>query len=524
MTCRRCGHEFRVDLAGVVSNEETQAEASEPKMEAPIGAPMPPEVKSAESGLDWSQAETAIVDLADDPSASQPVEIGLGDGPTQITDRIQSRAIPPPDAFEEADSSGDATTAIAEFDAMEETSLDLSESADLAEPRSGGGDDPEDPFGDGLSDLSQVIPASGAGADGVSPADGVVSDELLAARDQARGGTVADDELASVLDDERSALANRDYDDDLTGAQPAERSAEIGSGLYDNSDLSPAHRAFETGKVSLRDLGGTFKRQPTFAKLGFGLALAALVALTALITRLLGPSSPEPRFVTQTVELRSGPAEGDAYRSVATLAAGTPVTVYGASAEYALVRDALGRAGYIEGQALAVEPPQPKPDQAFAGCRQAPVDPDLTACQVRAGAQLERCKEGCDSESCQRGCDNRFSECMAGCDTRLVVLDPLPIDDEPLEPETTAAAADPDIDSDAGDDADPVEDPVESEAESSAADGDEASAAASQAADAEQPNKAAVSPKVGAQAKVAAQPNKRKRRASKKKRKRRKRR
>lgn len=524
MTCRRCSHEFRVDLAGVVSNEETQAEASEPKMEAPIGAPMPPEAKSAESGLDWSQGETAVVDLADDPAASEPVETSLGDGPTQITDRIQSRAIPPPDAFDEVESSGDATTAIAEFGAMEETSLGFSESADLAEPSSGPGEAPEDPFGDGLSDLSQVIPASGTGADGVSPADDVVSDELLEARDKARGGTVADDELAAVLDDERSSLANRDYDDDLTGAQPAERPAEISSGLYDNSDLSPAHRAFETGKVSLRDLGGTFKRQPTFAKLGFGLALIAVVALTALITRLLGPSSPEPRFVTQAVELRSGPAAGDAYRSVATLAVGTPVTVYGASAEYALVRDALGRAGYIEGQALAVEPPQPKPDQAFAGCRQAPVDPDLTACQVRAGAQLERCKDGCDSTGCQRGCDNRFSDCMAGCDTRLVVLDPLPVDDEPSEPDPTAAVADPD----AGGDTDSVDEMAESEGESVVEDGDEASAATSdatsEAADAKQPDKAAVSPKVGAQAKAASQLTKRKRRANKKKRKRRKRR
>lgn len=409
--CRRCNHKFNVDLNGVHTEEpETDAAPVSRPIEPPTGTP-PPSVPSIEAddsdNLDDAfELLTDAVELSGDSVelsneavelSIEPVEIALVDhgveGSKSEDDgdgRIALNDVPTPNLDHVAHPQGVATRSPPdELDGVHDSPGDRG--LELL---------PDTQWPDQDTKLTAPRSAPIACAEPkVRQSDGWGS-----------GSRPASDIRHSIGSQE--SWPDRRHSASMSA-----------SGIRSASPVNPARQAFETGKVSLRDLRGTFRRQPTAAKAGWFALVVGLLAGSSLLTYFLSPTGPSRHYLTRTVELRSGPAEGDGYSTVAELEAGIEVTAYEIGEHYTLVRDALGRAGYVQSQTLTTTAPKIAAGQKFVACRQAPIDGDLAACQARASAQLDRCQEQCRDAGCPRDCESRFSDCMAGCDTRLVVLE-----------------------------------------------------------------------------------------------------
>ncbi|MEL6543158.1 MAG: hypothetical protein AAFQ82_00940, partial [Myxococcota bacterium] len=230
----------------------------------------------------------------------------------------------------------------------------------------------------------------------------------------------------------------RDFDDDLTGVQqalpPVPKKPATGTS---------AGALLSAGGAALKELGAVVGRQPLPLKVAGGLAVFTMLLLVALIASGMGPSGPEERWTEFRVTLRTGPGAGDGYSRIDYLPRGSTVTAFESSANFTLIRDAYGRAGYVANESLVDSPPVPRPDEPFADCRQSPLEEKLDACQERARGQLERCESACDDSAkpCVDGCATQFTDCMAGCDTRLVVVEEAPKVAEAESPTVAEAPA-----------------------------------------------------------------------------------
>ncbi|MEO1174805.1 MAG: hypothetical protein AAFX94_22540, partial [Myxococcota bacterium] len=296
--------------------------------------------------------------------------------------------------------------------------------------------------------------AERAPQDALGPIESVAGpnagDEALAiAREASRGGTVGIDDMDAEL--ARGAEADRDFDDDLTGIHPSEQSIPAGSfetmavPTGGEGDASPMGRAVRGARASAGEVGQAFMASSMGVKAGVGLAALTLIVVTWLIASSLGPSGPSAMFIGRQIDLRTGPGLGDGYDVVAVLPAGTEVTAYEAATSFTLVRDSFGRVGFVANESLVAEAPIPNPAQPFAGCRQSPIEATHEVCEARAQAQFERCETGCEGdEKCNGMCSSRRIDCLAGCDTRLVVVKPqkvAEVEPEPDPPEPVSEAS-----------------------------------------------------------------------------------
>jgi len=156
------------------------------------------------------------------------------------------------------------------------------------------------------------------------------------------------------------------------------------------------------------------------AALGGGLALvlAGIVLLAVLSSR----SGVRQAFVIDAQPLFAGPMAGDAYPQLATKQRGDRVELYGTFGEFSLVRDTVGRAGYVLTRGLRDAPPPSVPGQAFADCERAPIEASSERCQHRAQEQFDSCRKACSSlseePSCLEHCQQRFANCATTCEGR----------------------------------------------------------------------------------------------------------
>ncbi len=465
VVCRRCRHEFRVNLDGVIEPAASADDAEATTADA---------AGSASGGSGIESSETMIMDTS---SLSAPGITAAGlpdDGSTAVShgfaDDGETRAdLPAIESIPPADGFGDTSTDVAPgLDALESggpfpSSMDFSptggdtmalEAVGQPEPPPadflGGETEAIETHGVGLTDLPDAgvpdlesVPggpdpsagplaspepfeaseASEPHQDPLAPEAAGVSPELLQARDEARGGTVADDELPADLG--LPPASHEDFDDDLTGVSEALPS-EGHTPSTGAKTKQRAQRAFATAQHSAQEMAAVFMKQPLGVRIATGLAILTLIVIATVIVTSFGPRGPYAQWVKFDVSLRTGPGVGDGYSRIDSLPKGAEVTAYEATTNFMLVRDAFGRVGYVTKESLGDVPPVPDPKEPFADCRQSPIETNLEPCQTRARSQLDRCEAGCDGKPCIDGCATQFTDCMAGCETRLVVVEEAP--------------------------------------------------------------------------------------------------
>jgi predicted Zn finger-like uncharacterized protein len=152
------------------------------------------------------------------------------------------------------------------------------------------------------------------------------------------------------------------------------------------------------------------------------LAAAVVVPLVLLAGGLIASLGAEQTalYVADTQPLWGGPLAGEAYQQLKVLERGARVEVFAEHGEFALVTDAMGRAGYLRTAALLDEQPAAAPELPFADCARAPVELSIERCQSRAQEQFDSCRGVCgkeaDEPSCAGHCQERFGDCMRACE------------------------------------------------------------------------------------------------------------
>ncbi len=194
-------------------------------------------------------------------------------------------------------------------------------------------------------------------------------------------------------------------------------------------------RAFLTG---LRDF---LKDWPLSMKIAAVASLVLVLAGAVLLMVFLLQAPSKLAFVSDRQPLWVGPLAGETYTQLDAVERGQGVQVFDVVGEFAMVRDQLGRAGYVRVVALKPEAPPPVPGQPFVDCRRAPIEDSIERCQGRSQEQFEACRGACAGAaeaSCLDHCQKRFNECMRTCEGELTSLRE-PVVAEPKAPEAGVA-------------------------------------------------------------------------------------
>jgi hypothetical protein len=168
------------------------------------------------------------------------------------------------------------------------------------------------------------------------------------------------------------------------------------------------------------ELVGYLRRAPVGIKLvAVSVILVPVAVGVALLWALFSSGRPIV-YSTDSQPLIGGPIAADAYPQLGAVARGGRLEVLDRGEETTLVRDSLGRVGYVRSKSLRERPPPAVPAHPFADCARAPVESSLERCQGRAQDQLESCRSFCASDtedpSCLEHCQKRFSDCLALCE------------------------------------------------------------------------------------------------------------
>ncbi len=148
---------------------------------------------------------------------------------------------------------------------------------------------------------------------------------------------------------------------------------------------------------------------------------AALVVLLGVLGLMAGLSSEHTiAYVSEAQPLWVGPLASEAYPQLKAVERGARVEVFAEAGDFALVRDALGRAGHVRRADLLDEAPAAAPGLPFADCARAPIESSIERCQSRAQGQFDSCRVTCakeaDEASCLEHCQSRFGDCMRVCE------------------------------------------------------------------------------------------------------------
>ncbi|MEL6543205.1 MAG: hypothetical protein AAFQ82_01185, partial [Myxococcota bacterium] len=277
VVCRRCRYEFHVNLEGVVDSgagSESDESAAQPEPAAGDSlfednktAIMKPGDLSPGPDDEPTVAASALTmdeaTRADEQPEAIPASDGFGETHTDVAPGLAAR-------FEAGDFDGKTEaftfeeTAASSADELSFPSEIPAEMDSQADDFLSGETQAVVPPTDGLVDL-ESFPGASDPRDGDEldndgfpdepPVPEGIAPELLEARDQARGGTVADDELADSL--AHPGGDERDFDDDLTGVQqalpPVPKRPATGAS---------AGALLSAGGTALKELGAVVGRQP----------------------------------------------------------------------------------------------------------------------------------------------------------------------------------------------------------------------------------------------------------------------
>ncbi len=180
----------------------------------------------------------------------------------------------------------------------------------------------------------------------------------------------------------------------------------------------------------------------------WGLPLFVMVAGVALVVWSATGVDTQVGYLDERLALHAGPGDESIYPKVAQLERGDEVLVFagGDVGDYVMVRDVMGRAGFLPRAFVSPHRPASMPALPFAGCRQAPIERDPDRCRARAEAQLKSCRGICaadDNETaCLEHCQRQFATCLRGCAGEATPPGPALRLEEPPPPAKDASAGD----------------------------------------------------------------------------------
>ncbi len=241
-------------------------------------------------------------------------------------------------------------------------------------------------------------------------------------------------------------------------AEPAAPLASATASLGDEDEddielLRPPPKPFPRAQAG--ELGAALWDYAKSQRPPVKVALAALAAVAVTLVGLLlwAAFSPQvhPAYVAEATPLctiQEQDCQGD------KLVRGNRVDVFAEMGAFALVRDMLGRAGYVRMKALQQSAPPSVLGLPFVDCQRAAFDPNGTLCQERGNEQLELCNDACgkavDEENCRGDCRKLHFECRAICGGQLKPAAPAAqAADEPQPAAEPAAEAAPEPAADA---------------------------------------------------------------------------
>jgi uncharacterized protein YgiM (DUF1202 family) len=134
-------------------------------------------------------------------------------------------------------------------------------------------------------------------------------------------------------------------------------------------------------------------------------------------------SGTEVAFVDANETLVSGPGESGEYARLATIERGEEVLVFdsGSVGDFVLVRDLMGRAGFIHRQSITRHRPLARSGVPFVGCRQSPIEETAEPCVDRAQVQFGSCRQICEESggedmACLEQCQRQMAHCIERCE------------------------------------------------------------------------------------------------------------
>jgi hypothetical protein len=254
-------------------------------------------------------------------------------------------------------------------------------------------------------------------------------------------GALGETEAADRSDSDALALPEpggglgRPFDDERPGP-PAAQGPEALSPPPARTSLLPWQA--DTVVAHFGQLGPWFLAAPTpvkaiscsVAAIGMLLAVIGIAALARGETRL---------YADETAALMTGPGSEPPYTQIAELRRGAELLVHsdGSQDGWTLVRDVMGRAGFVKATSLSDHRPVSLPGVRFAGCVQSPIEDRLEPCQTRAQAQLESCRSTCDGDAdpttCTDHCQKQFLSCVRGCEGAAAEVTDFPSSSPTLE-------------------------------------------------------------------------------------------
>lgn len=193
------------------------------------------------------------------------------------------------------------------------------------------------------------------------------------------------------------------------------------------------------------ELRALFVRQPLTLRVAV-IALLALPWLLMLLTLIASVGEDiEVAFARDAAPIGAGAQAGDAYTALGTLEQGERVRVFAHEGDFVLVRDAMGRAGFVPAMSLSEQALPSPPERPFAECKRAPVEADVSRCQGRAQEQFDSCRNVCgasaDETTCLTHCQTRFGDCMRTCEGEAAqLLAPSAKEPKMVEPDLPVAA------------------------------------------------------------------------------------
>lgn len=222
--------------------------------------------------------------------------------------------------------------------------------------------------------------------------------------------STTDSELPDAFETERPPDEDSLVQDLYAGREAAHATVDIEPTWVgppegeDPSDTLPAVAA-----------GGGGDRRTALIALGVGTALGAV--LTGGLFFIT--DSVEQRFIDSDQSLQAGPGGQEVFPTVAALERNEQVDVLEEGVDYALIRDPIGRVGYVLKAYLASDPKPLDPNDAFTRCRRRLNETDEVACAGRARTQQSSCETQCEvgelGESCIEKCQGHFDRCLVGC-------------------------------------------------------------------------------------------------------------
>jgi hypothetical protein len=176
--------------------------------------------------------------------------------------------------------------------------------------------------------------------------------------------------------------------DEVADAALAEAPSSVGQSRYPHAPIvaeTDTVRFWYRAKALLPTAKG-------LTLLTTGVALVGLVMAAALLLR---PRTYDA-YMLSTQPLSSEASAESAAQPLALLERGEKVTVFDAVGGYAMVRDALGRSGFVLRSFVGEDAPASFPELPFVGCRRSQADVDGRECAARAEQQRDSCRAVCD--------------------------------------------------------------------------------------------------------------------------------